>query len=434
MDAVMICLLIMAVCLLISIGGFLYWHGDSFGFVVEKKKRDAAKLAEAKKFYLLCQKAGITSFATSEDKVRINQLAREHNIKKRNNKLFLWFDEGRLAVEAADAKRKARAEAAKAKEDSRKPIFYRACVKAGVTGANTEADHAAIQRVAKERRLDKPLDELILFFEQGKVMNMEQELQKLREKEKAMEASTRKYLQYSGNQKTIAYYEELFNAESETLAKLEAEEKTVRDLGIELCLSGTQKEYDWAVHGGIASAIAGPAAGMATALDIQRKNAEIRESNAAVLQASALFVVQATSGIVERKAETRKKVLLYSGKIADAQRRPLDESVPAEQLLSQLSLTVKKCTRSKSGAIYLDIRVKNAEMIICKKVPAIIDGHIKAVLLNDETKFGEAVFSLPVEAHPMSATVRTICLGPVPENTDYRVEFEPINLWLCRKG
>ncbi len=64
--------------------------------------------------------------------------------------------------------------------------------------------------------------------------------------------------------------------------QLQAElDKTTNDL--ETVVKGTyalqQKEKDWAVHGGIASGIAGPIAGIATAMNVQNENAQIRAYN-----------------------------------------------------------------------------------------------------------------------------------------------------------
>ena len=50
--------------------------------------------------------------------------------------------------------------------------------------------------------------------------------------------------------------------------------------GMDIVLSDSQQEeIDWATLGGIASGIAGGAAGVAVAMDAQIKNAEIRAQN-----------------------------------------------------------------------------------------------------------------------------------------------------------
>lgn len=57
--------------------------------------------------------------------------------------------------------------------------------------------------------------------------------------------------------------------------------KTLRAGAQAIMSASQQKEHDWAIHGGIASGIAGPAAGLAAAADIQAKNAQIRAQNEA---------------------------------------------------------------------------------------------------------------------------------------------------------
>lgn len=71
--------------------------------------------------------------------------------------------------------------------------------------------------------------------------------------------------------------------------QLQAElDKTSKDM--ETIVRGTyalqQNEKDWAVHGGIASGIAGPIAGIATAMNVQNENAQIRAYNEQVRKMS----------------------------------------------------------------------------------------------------------------------------------------------------
>lgn len=70
--------------------------------------------------------------------------------------------------------------------------------------------------------------------------------------------------------------------------------KTLRAGAQAIMSASQQKEHDWAIHGGIASGIAGPAAGLAAAADIQAKNAQIRAQN-------AIYIV---NGVIIRKNNT----------------------------------------------------------------------------------------------------------------------------------
>ena len=85
-----------------------------------------------------------------------------------------------------------------------------------------------------------------------------------------------KYANYSGREKRIAMLADMQKKYAEAA-------KTLRD-GASAVWSASQlkeKEGDWAIMGGIASAIVGPAAGMATALDSQAKTAQ---ENAQIFQ------------------------------------------------------------------------------------------------------------------------------------------------------
>lgn len=60
--------------------------------------------------------------------------------------------------------------------------------------------------------------------------------------------------------------------------------KTLGAMMQESAIRGQKAEKDWAVLGGIANGIAGPIAGVATAVDTMQENAKIRAGNADLLQ------------------------------------------------------------------------------------------------------------------------------------------------------
>ena len=50
-----------------------------------------------------------------------------------------------------------------------------------------------------------------------------------------------------------------------------------------------EQEHDWAVMGGLANGLAGPGAGIATAVNAQIENAQIRARNSQLLHETAEF-------------------------------------------------------------------------------------------------------------------------------------------------
>lgn len=98
-----------------------------------------------------------------------------------------------------------------------------------------------------------------------------------------------------GKDKYLQVADELISKADEHAAELEALASRYCNDAYGLG-AGTAKQSSWAIHGGLADAIAGPAAGVAVALDVQRQNAEAeREAEEYREEAKGLFEV--TNGI-----------------------------------------------------------------------------------------------------------------------------------------
>lgn len=128
------------------------------------------------------------------------------------------------------------------------------------------------------------------IYNEYKEAEAAKERARLAEKMKNWEQEAAKYTKYAnrkGKEKSIqyckdriAYYNKVLgNYSPENMSKARGE---MMDLSNKIYKSTAQREHDWALHGGIAEGIAGTAAGVATALNIQRENAQIRSQNAAL--------------------------------------------------------------------------------------------------------------------------------------------------------
>lgn len=107
-----------------------------------------------------------------------------------------------------------------------------------------------------------------------------------------------KYEGLIGREKRIA----MLTAEREALLQ---KADTLKNGAKAVMSASQQKEKDWAVHGGIANGIAGPAAGVATAINIQAQNAQIRAQNKANLQAYAPLITNSYMGAVSYESQAR---------------------------------------------------------------------------------------------------------------------------------
>lgn len=202
----------------------------------------------------------------------------------------------------------------------------------------------------------------------------------------------------------------------------------IRELGFIMQQSVYQeKEKDWAVLGGIAEGIAGPAAGIATAVDAIQDNARIKAENAA------------------RREWGAQQNQSYQ-KLAD---RAADEG-PQSLSMSELNEKYDVILSWKPSTLYSFIELSDTKIDVDAQTGAVtvsvhwtqerryrlaglcIDGALRAKLY---TCFGEyagcAYLVLPKEGTAKSSgTLSGICVKPKAQTIDqYTVKIEPVDLW-----
>ncbi len=195
---------------------------------------------------------------------------------------------------------------------------------------------------------------------------------------------------------------------------------TVRNLGI-------QKETNSALMGGIASGIAGPAAGLSEALRTEQENAVIREQNEAWKQKVgtpvAAIELEAQSAIRKLTKEKERIKSLY-----------VDTSFDADALFEDLNISVSSPKVSENNTLFFDATIKP------KKLPKIsdnlfgrIDGTITGEFFDEKHKsMGRVWLVLPQYGVGKSGTTVTGCSD---ENCDvkpgdYTVALKAKDLWI----
>jgi len=168
--------------------------------------------------------------------------------------------------------------------------FYDACQKMNLALSESsppaDIQHAVL--IAGQNNLKLSEKDVIIAYAIGKKearhARRQHRFKELYDSGKELE----KYLSYHGKEKEVMLTGKMLNYYKQQ------EEYICSGRAIPL-----QKEKDWAIMGGIASAIAGGVAGIAVASDIQRKNAEIRAQNAAVSASYAKAVIPALNKVRE---------------------------------------------------------------------------------------------------------------------------------------
>lgn len=177
--------------------------------------------------------------------------------------------------------------------------FYEKCKALGITESNTEFTRKKIQNVAKSLMIEKGIPETAQgWYIEKAVGYFDAESNRIANETASEDKrwkTTRHTATLSTGEKSKLHnakeVKKMYGTEKRRFLLLDAMESAKR--GLANCRGSEfkptlQKEKDWAVHGGIADGIAGPAAGVATAAKVMRENERIREQNAQLLNIASM--------------------------------------------------------------------------------------------------------------------------------------------------
>lgn len=321
----------------------------------------------------------------------------------------------------------------KKKDIEKNILFYNICIARGVQSFDSPKDIKRMEMIADELGC-YDIEDYGAYFEKGKQLKQElrakkeeQERQELLDKkrkkeEKEYEKLTR-YADCTGNQKTIQIL-------TGQLEKANTELDQLSNFGSNMSSALIQKEKDWATLGGIASGLAGGAAGVATAIKVQEENAQIRERNnqtrQAIIQTEAMINQSGVKDTLRDKVGDLMQEL-YSEK------NKLVADIPGQKLLDYLEIK-HNVQISETGAFYVSAYINMAApVIIFDDLPARIDGTLVAIVSQNGKTIGEVKMVLPFRGirpgKPMEKPVKGICLGGAAQGTTCTVSFNGQNLY-----
>lgn len=216
--------------------------------------------------------------------------------------------------------------------------------------------------------------------EANKAMN------ELRKKEQDTFTELTKYAKLHGREKRVAMCYDQYMLCKQECDKLEKQ----RDNSLSVAQSYRREKDDWAIAGGIAQGIAGPAAGLATAMDVQRKNAEAREKNEQSATAFTQFGLFTDNKLREKKKELQH----YAERVDRAKKSLVDDSKPYE-LFEKLHFEQPTIGVSETGTITVKISANAKSFMIYDDRKAVIDGSVVANIYEGTTKVGQAIMVFP---------------------------------------
>lgn len=306
------------------------------------------------------------------------------------------------------------------KEKENKLQFYKMCKERGVVNMKSQTARDKVKSIAEQ--LDILESDLESYFEEANAFGKKQELVEMKKNERQAQSALTRYANLVGRRKKNAMLRDMIalkNAEKDELFSPVFDSERAK-----------KREHDWAIHGGIASGIAGPIAGLAAAVDVINKNAEIRENNAKLTELQFKYL-GAVSGQVRR---IEREIEELEGEISSCKKKVISKT-EGEEIMNNLTIVSKEIAISETGSFLIKASVKcKSEVKIKDKISGVVDGTIAADLYQKDKLVGTALMTLPLDGVGCSAVgVEGIGLGKAKCGVDYKLIYRPHNLWEIEK-
>lgn len=316
--------------------------------------------------------------------------------------------------------------------------YYETCVQSDIVSLATAVERERALLIAKNNpEFQQLVSKYEFFFEKGKLQcegiaktqensQLAAEMEKGKQDALSARLQLEKYAEHIGRDKRIRMLDD------EKHANIEAA-KAYRKGGNDAFSIGQQKELSWGLTGGIASGIAGPAAGLVAASHTQAKNVQIRQQNEKSKSLVMPFVADAFNNAIkcDQKVETIQKSI-------EATKLKLVGALSPEELLAHLQFSDIESAFTVSKALAFTVKVSLlSDVIIFDTVSAVIDGTIKVNFSQNEKDIGTALMSFPTYGIGLSiksVILKGICLSEEFDiSAPITVKYEPYHLWAMEK-
>lgn len=318
--------------------------------------------------------------------------------------------------------------------------FYLKCQEEGISDLKTNADKARIRLIAENNGIIANEEECVKMFKLGidkfrQQKKSEKELanwadikeQRKNETEQISEAI--KISELFGREKPIYFCQKEINKLQSSIDENEKQINTIKNGTSALINASKVKEQNWALRGGIAEGIAGSAAGVATALETQSKNAQIRAYNDAMTKSAIKNELQLTSKYYENIYYLERQISWQEEKI-DYHKKRLIEELPEIDLLEKLNPKIIEQKTTKTGALKLTVQTNAVGIFIYNDVKATIDGSFKALFINENNDvIDEIYFCLPYDGADKTHHLTGYSSKNIGKDKNCKIIFIPVNLW-----
>ena len=326
--------------------------------------------------------------------------------------------------------------------------FYEQCKAAGIETLATESQRQRAMLFAKNLHLDERDIENLLkkgeadFIEEENAKNAKIEQQKAAKLKKQQSEKYKKDAleqskmatpyPYFGQAKRASIWQEKVNECNKIIYSLDRDIQNTQSFRDQVVNTEFESKVDWAVAGGIGSAIGGSGAGVMAALDAQAENQRIAQRNE---QKAINALESAKNSIIleqhyNRKRNEQIKIRNeYQKKIDEINLKLVDE-IHEKDPFEVLKLSKATITQTKA-----EIELSSQkEAVIFGDVEAVIDGTFWAHIYQEKNYIGSVRIILPIEGVDCNTVKISIdtSLG-LDEKKPYYVEYETEKLWFIEK-
>ncbi len=320
--------------------------------------------------------------------------------------------------------------------------IYAECQKRNLTEILSDEDQLLVEMVGKQFGI-KCIDRAIEMFSYGKeIANRPKPKAKKSDARKELIAFENKYYTEKEQSSIVGwdkyltgYYEKIAEKQKEL-----AELGSSYNLGINTAANSTSKPVDWAIVGGLAQGIAGPAAGIMAAADTQRRNAQAAATSQKAYTDG--IKLAAYSEAFAKKAEGELRSIL--NEVEKLTKRIYDTDHP-QLFFDYLSCEVCRHTIVMKNVMRITVEVACKKESEFNGVPIAIDGSIRVDILEGDQVianaficadgFGVTDFNKVGFRGKKKYTVIAMTTGKSNFNKDikYTFRFSPEHIWIVEK-
>lgn len=240
----------------------------------------------------------------------------------------------------------------------------------------------------------------------------------------------------SGCDKRVKMLTNLVGDYDDKIKAMREGEEALKQLGM-IYASQQKKETSWAVMGGIAEGIAGPAAGILAASNTIANNRRIQQYNESVRKASMDIMsgIPSVAGDRYKLEEEREKI---NQKLNEAKNKVVLSKPVAEEVWQNIKVGKATVKKNPSGVLTVSVPVSLKAPFVLDvpdNVRMVVDGVLRAEVWFEDKRVDTVYFPLPIYGIPHNMTAEIILDGMCGRSVEYDGEYtvkigDYHNLWI----